>query len=407
MKECRKYVLILSLCIIIGVQVNHAQEVDVSKSYPLFSDMIQALHDAQTMYYVADISRKKGNREYKNTYKVWLKKPNSVRIEGYWNDKLVGTMIGDGENFWFFWAGHRPLRSSEDPVQYELTKYNSYYRLDVTPGMHSIWHIVNRTGCGKMVFQPSWFHKCPDPLDTDIDSVILHGKEKIDDETCDYLEVSYLDHQRSRYFWLGKNDKLPRKVKEVTRVYYDIITEEHWHNLKVNVDMPDSLFIWKPPEGWVEIVDQSMESRLLEVGTAALDFSFQTMKGEVFTLSEQKGKIVLINFWRVGCPPCREELPILEELYNQYKNQDFVVIGFNTADQLVYIQELLEEHSISYPNIHNTSESARKVQFEQYQKKGASAVPLNYVIDRDGNVAMAWYGWDDGKTKKVQAFFGE
>lgn len=382
-------------------------EVPPAKIYPFFSNMIQALHDAQSMYYETEVSWTVKDHKSSSTYKVWLKKPNFARIEGYRKNKLIGTIVGDGENFWFFWEGQRPMRSREDLVQYELTKYNSYYRLDATPGAHSLWHLVSRTGCGKMASQPSYFHKCPDPLDPDIDSVIIHGKEKIGEETCDYIEISYLDHQRSRYYWLRENDKLPRKIKEITRVDYDIITEENWRDLAVNIDMPDSLFVWTPPEGWTELVDLSMASRLLAVGTPAPDFSFQTMDGALFMLSEHKGKFVLVNFWRVGCPSCREELPILAELYNKYKDDGFVVLGFNAADKEEYIRELLEEHSITYPNIHNTSEAARIIQFEQYQKKGASAVPLNYVVDRDGNIAMAWYGWDSGKTKKIEALLGE
>jgi len=382
-------------------------EAPLPETYPLFNDMIQALHNAKSMYYETEIDFKGKDYECKGKYKVWLKKPNFARIEAYRDDELIGTMVGDGENFWFFWARHRPRMSSEDIASYELTKYNSYYRLDATPGAHSIWHIVNRTSGGRMAFQPSYFHKCPNSLDKRIDSVIVNEKEKIGNETCDFIEVSYLDHQRSRYFWLGENNHLPRRIKEIVRVSYDIITEETWSNLVVNLDMPDSLFVWTPPEGWTELVEPSLESRLLAIGTPAPDFSFKLMDGKTFQLSEQKGKVVLINFWRVGCPPCREELPWLEEIYNEYKDKGLIVVGYNTSDEEKYIRELLNEYKATYPNIYNTSEEARAVQFEEYQKKGYSAVPLNYVIDRNGNVALVWYGYDHGKTTKIERLLEE
>lgn len=377
------------------------------KIYPLFNDMIQALHNAKSMHYETEIDFKGKNYERKSKYKIWLKKPNFVRIEAYHNGELIGTMVGDGENFWFFWAKHRPRMSSEDIASYELTKYNSYYRLDARPGKHSIWHIVMRTGGGMMVFQPSYFHKCPDALDKRIDSVIVNEKEKIGNETCDFIEVSYLDHQRSRYFWLGENDHLPRKIKEVTRVSYDLITEENWSNLSVNLEIPDSIFVWTPPEGWTELVDPSLASRLLAIGTPAPDFSFELMDGKTFTLSDYKGKIVLINFWRVGCPPCREELPWLEEMHQKYRNKGLIVVGYNTSDEEKYIRELLNENKVTYPNIYDTSEEARAVQFEKYQKKGYSAVPLNYLVDRNGNVALVWYGYDHGKAKKIERLLEE
>lgn len=377
------------------------------KIYPLFSDMIQALHNTESMYYETEIDFKSKAYEDQCKYKVWLKKPNFARIEAYREGELIGTMIGDGENFWFFWPKHRPKMSSEDIASYDLTKYNSYYRLDARPGMHSIWHVVKRTGGFMMVFQPSYFHKCPNALDTNIDSVIVYGKEKVGDDQCDYIEVSYLDHQRSRYFWLGENDHLPRKIKEIVRVSYNLINEENWSNLSVNLEIPDSLFVWTPPEDWTELIEPSLASRLLAIGTPAPGFSFKTMDGTTFTLSYHQGKVVLINFWRVGCPPCREELPWLEEMHQKYKNKGLVVVGYNTCDDEEHIRGLLNENNVTYPNIYNTSEEAREVQFEKYQKKGYSGVPLNYLIDRNGNVASVWYGYDRGKEKKIERLLEE
>ena len=258
-----------------------------------------------------------------------------------------------------------------------------------------------------MIFQPSYFHKCPNSIDSDIDSVVVHGKEKVDKELCDFIEISYLDHQRSRYFWLEENDHLPRKIKEIVRVSHDLIIEEHWENLCINRDIPDSMFIWAPPDDWTEITEPSMESRLLPIGTPAPDFSFKTLDGKIFTLSDYRGKVVLINFWRVGCPPCRDELPWLEEMHKKYKDQGLIVVGYNTSDDEIFIRELLKENNIAYPNIYTILKEAQLVQFEQYQKPGASAVPLNYVIDREGKVAMTWYGDDRKKERKIEKLLRE
>ncbi len=372
------------------------------RTHGLYSDMIKVLHNAQTLYYETDITLKYDDYFHESKYKVWLKKPNHARIESYFKDELYGTMVGDGENFWFFWTRDRPYRSSDDSLYYEATKTNSYLRLNARPGFHSIWHVVNRTGSGMMVFQPSIFHKCHNAFDENIDTVMVNENEMVGDVLCNYIEVSYLDQQRSRYYWLGQDDHLPRKLKDITRVRTDIITEELWSNITMNIDMPDSLFQWEPPEGWTELAEHSMESRLLPVGTPAPDFSFETLDGGTFTLSECKGKVVLINFWRVGCPPCREELPWLEEMHQKFKDQGLIVVGYNTSDDEQFVRKLLEEHNITYPNIYTTSEEAQTVQFEQYQKAGASGVPLNYVIDSEGNVAMTWYGFDKGKEKRIE-----
>jgi peroxiredoxin len=258
--------------------------------------------------------------------------------------------------------------------------------------MHSIWHIVSKLGCGQMAFQPSYFHKCQFDPDKTIDSIISQRSEKIGDEEYDVIEVSLMDHQRSRYYWLSRRDHLPRRVKEVVRVSEMLVNEENWMNVAVNQDMSDSLFAWKPPDGWVEYVAPSLESGLLPAGTLAPDFSFKTLDDKEFRLSDQRGKVVLINFWRVGCPPCRDELPWLEKMHQAHKNSGLVVVGYNMCDDVKYVRGLLDSNNVTYPNILNISEGAQQICFEEYQQRGMSAVPLNYLIDRQGKVIKAWYG---------------
>jgi len=100
-------------------------------------------------------------------------------------------------------------------------------------------------------------------------------------------------------------------------------------------------------------------------------------------------------FWRAGCQACREEMPDLSKLYRKYKDRGLLVLGFNFADEKKIALDFLKDNSADFPNIIDASEPAQKVFSEDYQKlKGMSAVPLNYIIDREGKVADAWYGHD-------------
>lgn len=68
-------------------------------------------------------------------------------------------------------------------------------------------------------------------------------------------------------------------------------------------------------------------------GFLAPDFSLPTIDGDSITLSELRGKPVLINFWATWCPPCRTEMPAIQNVYDDYKDQDFVVLAVNTTYQ--------------------------------------------------------------------------
>lgn len=68
-------------------------------------------------------------------------------------------------------------------------------------------------------------------------------------------------------------------------------------------------------------------------GFLAPDFTLDTLDGTKVTLSDLRGKIVVINLWATWCPPCRAEMPALENAYKQYKDSGVVVLGLNVTNQ--------------------------------------------------------------------------
>jgi cytochrome c biogenesis protein CcmG/thiol:disulfide interchange protein DsbE len=62
-------------------------------------------------------------------------------------------------------------------------------------------------------------------------------------------------------------------------------------------------------------------------GFLAPDFTLNTPDGKAITLSELRGQAVLVNLWATWCPPCRAEMPAIQKLYDEYKDQGFVVLG--------------------------------------------------------------------------------
>jgi peroxiredoxin len=226
------------------------------------------------------------------------------------------------------------------------------------------------------------------------------GTEKIGDEECDVIEVIILKGQRCRYLWLSRSNHLPRKLKEVIRLANrDSITQEVWSKVTINAEIPMDKFVWKPPEDWRERYVPGREERLLKSGQKAPNFDLLSADGSRIKLSDYRGKVVWLTFWRIGCPPCLKEMPYLSKLYGKYRDKGLVVLGFNCADEKQRVVDMLRKNSVSFPNIVDASSDARQTSSKDYR---GTAVPLNYIIDKQGKIAAAWYGYKDGDERGLE-----
>jgi peroxiredoxin len=79
-------------------------------------------------------------------------------------------------------------------------------------------------------------------------------------------------------------------------------------------------------------------------------------------------------------------------------------LGVNTADDRKIVLDYVKENGMTFPNVLDTSDAAYKAMM-QYETLGMSAVPMTYVIDREGKVVMAWYGFDKDEAEKASKEF--
>ncbi len=124
---------------------------------------------------------------------------------------------------------------------------------------------------------------------------------------------------------------------------------------------------------------------------AAIDFELEDQFGNTHKLSDYKGKVVFINFWATWCPPCREEMPDIQTLYENYgyNEEDVIILGLASpsSEDNPFTQEGNEEHVISflqendytYPTVLDSSGFLEK-------EYGISAYPTTFMIDTDGNI---------------------
>jgi outer membrane lipoprotein-sorting protein len=269
----------------------------------LYDRMIKALQDADALY--VECRHKWGSATYSAncTYKMWLQKPNQFRVEASRpNGDLTGVLVGDGENLWIYWPHGRPMFHGEDQAKYEQTRNVSYYTQPAPPGQHSILHEVSLLGAGMVttIVDPSMFHGYTDTLQPYLQAVAKRGQETVGDQTCDVIELSFMDGQRTWELWLSQRDHLPRKLKQVIHVSNDITIEEAWTKVVVNKKTAPDLFAWKPPKAWTPWHPQTPEERILAAGTVAPEFEGALADGKRLKLSDLRGKAVLVIFWRVG-----------------------------------------------------------------------------------------------------------
>lgn len=112
----------------------------------------------------------------------------------------------------------------------------------------------------------------------------------------------------------------------------------------------------------------------------APDFTVTTFDGEDIRLSALRGQVVVINFWASWCPPCRDEAPLLQALWERYRDQGVLFLGITYVDSESDSLAFIEEFGITYPNAPDVGTFISK---EQYF---IQAVPETFVVDQDGNI---------------------
>jgi outer membrane lipoprotein-sorting protein len=267
--------------------------------------MMAAMRDATSLSYQSDYTMK-GVRGYTShaTYKVWLKKPNCFRLEAVNCNETSysGVIVGDGEFLWLYWPNGRPRFFPYDPDNSPNRFPNVYMMKPAPPGRHSIGHETMLLGVGMAmpVLDPSTFHGYTDSLQPYLDAVRTVGVENVGGEELDVIEASIMKGQRSWTLWLSRRDHLPRKLKEIVRVSFELVIEEAWSNVVVNEGIADEKFHWQRPAGWTQWREPDMDQLLLKPGTLAPDFTFNTVDGATVKLSDLRGKVVWLWIWRYG-----------------------------------------------------------------------------------------------------------
>jgi peroxiredoxin len=121
----------------------------------------------------------------------------------------------------------------------------------------------------------------------------------------------------------------------------------------------------------------------------APDFTLKTMDGPNLRLQEQRGRVVMVNFWATWCGPCRQEMPQLNKLYEKYRGSGFVLLGVNVDDDARNAASVASKIGVKFPVLLDTDKTVSK----RYE---LATMPSTVIIDRDGKVRYVHRGYRDG-----------
>jgi thiol-disulfide isomerase/thioredoxin len=120
----------------------------------------------------------------------------------------------------------------------------------------------------------------------------------------------------------------------------------------------------------------------------AADFTLKDLSGKEVSLSDYKNKIVLLNFWATWCPPCINEMPDLERIYQNYKDKDVQLLGMTVSSKLSQIPKLVKSTGVTYPILVNADDVVADY-------GGFNSIPQTFIIDQDGNIVKQITGGRD------------
>lgn len=131
-----------------------------------------------------------------------------------------------------------------------------------------------------------------------------------------------------------------------------------------------------------------------EEGHFAPDFTLRTLEGKTVRLSEFRGKkVVLINFWASWCPPCRLEMPTMQQIYSEYKARGFEILAVNIeSDAHQEIRDFINELRLTFPILLDPDMKVTR-------KFHVIGLPVSVLIDRQGIVRAKEIGYHDWTTK--------
>lgn len=142
----------------------------------------------------------------------------------------------------------------------------------------------------------------------------------------------------------------------------------------------------------------SGERGVVQVGDEAPNFTLRDLSGNIMSLSQLRGKVVLLNFWATWCGPCRVEMPAMEQLYRTFPRREFEILAVSTDSQGATVTHPFQQAmGFTFPILHDS-------EYRVGLMYGARTIPLTFMVDRRGIVRQKIFGareWDSLEARDL------
>lgn len=334
---------------------------------PLVQKFVDTIQNAQTLS--VDAVQVVPPGSIGESAHLTLARPNQMKLTARIGAQPVGTVVSDGKAI-YCWDSRQYVRQDAPK---SLALYDPPLPMGYAASM------AGAIFANAAQFLPSLQAKDKGP-------VTLHGIAA--------RKMVSQSGQGTTTLWLAPSNGLPLQMTVDTPARTITLA---FKNYQLGKPVAANAFAARPPKNLTAYAppSQPAEPALLPVGSPAPDFTLPSPTGKPVTLSGLKGQVVLIDFWATWCGPCMMAMPHIQALHKELGGKGLKVLSVNTSDTRPAMTKFLKTHK-EYTTTMLFDGASPSVSSAKYKVSG---IPTVYLIDKDGNVAASFVGYDpDGET---------